>query len=507
MRRQSCDRCHGQKLRCTRLVADSAGACSRCIRQGARCVYSFSLPKGRRSRYCSVGEAGSSVSGSGSDSSSGSPNDSLAEWDRGPFIGPSNALTPTASNTSTSADGSGASPPISNTAGSNDENSPLWNSVASDWPGSGGMSLAATDGSEDHSGVFSSIHSQIYIGTGVSNAVEDDILSWDTPTGSNRGSDGRLFADNSSTRPCSLGRNIVPPVSDEKAISGDIIMRLSQLSSRLHSLLSSSCFLAETEGSIRPAGGLILDDSAFKPVAAWLDHVSTDTDRPWTDTQPPPPTDMFGLGGVMQDVFTASRQLLEVLHCQRVHSGSIQACLTASQSPSGAHGIAMTEQGATAGINSQFSGSIVRHLVMACHGLLLNVYVVVLIALQVDADLLLAAKEASAPLSDPTSGHSPPPPLADIRIVSVVHLCLYLVERQRIAVTSYLSPLNGSIFPQSTSQHARDIIERTSEGPPCPGPCHSPSPSASTYQGEEMTRQLEMEVHRRLLRLRLALRI
>lgn len=50
-RRQSCDRCHGQKLRCTRPDSRKSGACERCLRKGARCVYSSSLPKGRPSLY------------------------------------------------------------------------------------------------------------------------------------------------------------------------------------------------------------------------------------------------------------------------------------------------------------------------------------------------------------------------------------------------------------------------------------------------------------------------
>lgn len=34
-RRQSCDRCYGQKLRCTRQGKE--GACNRCLKQGAQC--------------------------------------------------------------------------------------------------------------------------------------------------------------------------------------------------------------------------------------------------------------------------------------------------------------------------------------------------------------------------------------------------------------------------------------------------------------------------------------
>jgi hypothetical protein len=50
-KRQSCDRCHEQKLRCPRPSIGNSGACERCIRSKAQCVYSSSLPKGRPSSY------------------------------------------------------------------------------------------------------------------------------------------------------------------------------------------------------------------------------------------------------------------------------------------------------------------------------------------------------------------------------------------------------------------------------------------------------------------------
>nr|BAZ95826.1 transcription factor, DNA binding domain cpaD [Curvularia pallescens] len=49
--RQSCDRCHKQKLRCKRPEKSDTDACERCLRKGAECTYSSSLPKGRPSAY------------------------------------------------------------------------------------------------------------------------------------------------------------------------------------------------------------------------------------------------------------------------------------------------------------------------------------------------------------------------------------------------------------------------------------------------------------------------
>jgi hypothetical protein len=49
--RQSCDRCHKQKLRCKRPDDGDKDSCERCLRKGAQCTYSSSLPKGRPSTY------------------------------------------------------------------------------------------------------------------------------------------------------------------------------------------------------------------------------------------------------------------------------------------------------------------------------------------------------------------------------------------------------------------------------------------------------------------------
>ena len=49
--RQSCDRCHKQKLRCIRNKNTNSGVCDRCLSKRAQCVYSLSLPKGRPSLH------------------------------------------------------------------------------------------------------------------------------------------------------------------------------------------------------------------------------------------------------------------------------------------------------------------------------------------------------------------------------------------------------------------------------------------------------------------------
>ena len=55
LKRRSCDRCHGQKLRCPRRGLNNSDSCFRCLRLGVPCVYSVSLPKGRPSAHRRAG--------------------------------------------------------------------------------------------------------------------------------------------------------------------------------------------------------------------------------------------------------------------------------------------------------------------------------------------------------------------------------------------------------------------------------------------------------------------
>jgi hypothetical protein len=223
----------------------------------------------------------------------------------------------------------------------------------------------------------------------------------------------------------------------------------------------------------------MLNDTAFKPVAAWLAHVSSD--MLFSDSQNhPAPVEAPRLGDVIHNAFAASHQLLEILRCLRVD---------------------LAAQGGGKGLN-QYSSIVVGHLVMACHGLLLSIYVIVLIALQLDADLLLRAT-SDTDSSGFGFGSSAASPLADIRMVSVVHLCSYLVERQSEAVKQCLTPLSNS--SPARSSHQQDPREPLSPG----GLLGSAAPglSFSMNCGQNMMSDLEMEVHQRLSRLRMILRI
>ena len=237
-----------------------------------------------------------------------------------------------------------------------------------------------------------------------------------------------------------------------------VIAQLSQLSTRLSSLRSSSYTLAKAaESSLTrlPNGRQIplIDAAAFESVAAWLAHGHSsanmhalssvhgpaESQGPYQNTVPETkPRDGHG---ILHDVFSASYRLLETLRHLQVqntvepfNSSTTNSASTPSAAPSGRSSVYL---GLTNGpwSSASLSGSqkhcnntmqIIRHLVMACEALLLEIYMAVLIALQHDA-YHGASMNTTA--------------LGDVRLVLVVQLCSYLVERQHQAVDLCLTPL------------------------------------------------------------------
>lgn len=159
-------------------------------------------------------------------------------------------------------------------------------------------------------------------------------------------------------------------------------------------------------------------------------------------------------GDTLHEAFSASHHLLEILRCLQVNvvNGTSPLTSTVSTSTStstgGAHldfWASITPQSAqstsTSNENtsyfeqgkgpssyarplSQYSNTVVRHLVIACHTLLLNIYVAVLVALQYDADLWSSCLPAGNADAD---AYVDAAALADIRLVLTVQLCSYLI--------------------------------------------------------------------------------
>lgn len=184
-----------------------------------------------------------------------------------------------------------------------------------------------------------------------------------------------------------------------------VIAQLSQLSVQLSSLRSSSYTLAQAADL--SSGRLpndrhfpLIDSTAFESVATWLAHeqssanmnahgsvhIPVDIPNPYPNSGP----QLKPQSGpnILRDVFAASHRLMEILrHLQ--------------------------------------ADDIIRHLVMACEALLLEIYAAILTALQLEAypgDSMNATA------------------LGNVRLVVVVQLCAYLIERQHQAVDQCLAP-------------------------------------------------------------------
>ncbi|KAI4206918.1 MAG: hypothetical protein LQ346_000860 [Caloplaca aetnensis] len=301
------------------------------------------------------------------------------------------------------------------------------------------------------------------------------------------------------------------------------IARLSQLSTRLYPLHRSSCTLAETagfSGQSRDRNQIhqspLLDDTAFKSVAAFV-HVSADMNLLFRTGRQKPALETTATGDTLHDAFSASRNLLEILRylqadvATEISSSSSSTSLStfvgganldaragitsqASQTTStsgGANSDFEQRQGSSAYArrSNNYSNTVIRHLVSACHTLLLNIYTAVLMVLQHDADRWSSSRPAGT--ADPEAD-ADPAALADMGLVMAVQLSSYLIERLQQAVELYLST---QASPQSSLQ--RHELPAS----------YQASPPGSTTANPELMSDLNIEVQQRLAKLRQTLRI
>ena len=214
-----------------------------------------------------------------------------------------------------------------------------------------------------------------------------------------------------------------------------VIVRLSRLSTRLSSLCYSSHTLAKAAESTScrlPNDRQIplIDAAAFDSVAAWLAcghdptnmnahpsvYAPAENEGPYSN--PAFETKATGGHGILHDVFSASHSLLDTLRdlqaktsVESFNSCTATSASTPSAAPSGQTSMSLRlAKGSWSGSQQQCSNTrqIIRHLVMACGALLLEIYMGVLIALQHDAYHGLCMKATA---------------LGDVRLVLVVQLC------------------------------------------------------------------------------------
>ena len=512
-KRQSCDRCHGQKLRCIRAGTKENDACNRCLRQGAQCIYSSSLPKGRPNMYRVR------------DTSTVPPNQPATT----PVSGEHRRQNAAAIHTAPA-----GAPARADANGNMKEDvtlaDPMDTSTStSTWPWLDALNWndMQIDGSENGSSQWTSdSHNMFDSPIDASTAFIDTfpgLLDW-ASVGNHENPGSTRKGPSSPPRPYDHGQGHGSDLFDSSSSSSNSSMiidkngpdagiaRLSQLSTRLYPLHRSICTLAdaaESSGQSKDHNQVrqspLIDDAAFKSVAAWLIHVSGDVNLLFRTDGRNPALETTSTGDALHDAFSASHHLLEILRCLKADVGNGTSSSTPTTSTGGAYldfWASITPQASTSDENtsyfeqskdsssyarpsSQYSNTVVCHLVIACHTLLLNIYVAVLIALQHDADRWSSCRLAG---NTDVDGDMDAAALTDIRLVLAVQLCSYLIKRQHQAVDVYLSP------QPSSQQH--DLSKS-----------HWPTPPSSTTASREMMSELKMEVQQRLTRLRQTLRI
>ncbi|KAF2678707.1 hypothetical protein K458DRAFT_435701 [Lentithecium fluviatile CBS 122367] len=395
--RQSCDRCHKQKLRCIRNKSNG-DVCDRCFAKRATCVYSSSLPKGRPSLRRLT------VEGTNNGNTAAAEDTSKTQEVTRPLPKSRPASTETTAPT--------ILPQLMDT--SIDMSMCTW-----PWMGTTSWEETQPDMSWD--------------GLNFSRADADDLLATFEGDGSAR---EELDAFSSTTSPSTpspphirnynfgqpgignyerqnggtgnnmesgMGGNTMSMFPDKGA--SVVIGQLSQLSVHLSSLRSASHTLAQAADSSFGRGPNeghfpLIDSAAFESVTAWLAHeqssanlnprqsihVPTDIPNPWPN--PGNLTKPRSGPNILRDVFASSHRLMEILrHLQ--------------------------------------ADDITRHLVMACEALLLEIYLAILTVLQHEA---YPGESMNATA------------LGNVRLVLVVQLCAYLIERQHQAVGQCLAP-------------------------------------------------------------------
>ncbi|KAK4224392.1 hypothetical protein QBC38DRAFT_18129 [Podospora fimiseda] len=433
--RQSCDRCHGQKLRCQRSGDSDTGACQRCIRQGSQCVYSTSLPKGRPSQQNNQSQQiGDSTNPTTStfpktksqrrprarSRTSSSTSKTSTSSETITTISPSETLlnpTPTVTvknddsmSVVTTMPGGGVSAdPMSTTA-----------TTSSTWPWQGGIFNWGDDEVQDFNEppcTWSSSMPDLFIDP--NGGQHEQLMDWTDAA----------IEDSSSHLEHTNNNHLLNPITPNPS-STDVttgIVQLTHLSTRLCQLQGFVLAAIERTG---PGGALICllgqkekdtgaisDKFAFKAIMAQLlDDMDFGGDLV-SEQQ------FASVCNTMQEVFNASRESLGIFQCLQTEAASARSAspdsLLRSTTPSG----------------GGVGGTVTRHLIMACHGMLLSIYATVLGALQRDADLILSGTTTTT-MFESSQGNTCQ--LTDIRLVMIVQLCSYLIGRQQQAVDDHL---------------------------------------------------------------------
>jgi hypothetical protein len=232
--------------------------------------------------------------------------------------------------------------------------------------------------------------------------------------------------------------------------------------------------------------GPFANDSAFQTLTGWLVYASSNTmDLPVREDNHPNNTHSAGQDGcdLLHDVFSASRDLLSALHSLNKESSKTSPYPIPRNSTlqSGAAGFITQQSVSTTpkeiSSSTHWSNSIVRHMVMACHMLLLNTYLAVTMALQHAVD---KQRQSQGSQNESTL------PLGDVRTAMMVQLCGYLTQRQAQAVQAYVAAPSSTESSNDPTSHKTNVLSSSDQ---------------------EATEQLEKDVEQRLACLRKSLNI
>lgn len=495
--RQSCDKCYRQKLRCTRTDNGNTGACDRCVRQRTQCAYSSSLPKGRPSIYRPNDDSASTAGAAdavGAETEPATPVSLVSSMPATPVPSRPQTAGPDGQD-----NGTVASEKTNQNSSTDDDlvleaMNPAGGMCPGTWPWLQSLNWEDAQINWDNHDM-----DNVNLDWNATGNVVSGVSAFGKPGSSSSatenvlGGHGHGFASGTPETNNILGGNASIPDAQEP---GTAIAQLSQLSLRLASLHRSSYALVSTAGSsFRQLDGRkpLLDDAAFESITSWLARGSANTsplipvDPEGHGTSPAPET--RGKDGILHDVFSASQHLLEILRLLQTSSGNTTPATsvvpslgpsTATSTPiAGAFddsnsyfGQAQGPSASAPGSGQRSSGSVVRHLVSACHTLLLNIYSAVLAALEHDAR---------------PGAHSDTAALGAIRLVSVLQLCSYLIERQHQAVELYMSPQSPLQWVALSRELDPFLFQA---GRPGSGPDDS-----------TLIRDLKMEVQQKLARL------
>ncbi|KAI1172031.1 hypothetical protein F4777DRAFT_23299 [Nemania sp. FL0916] len=460
-KRRSCDRCHGQKLRCIREGSDETAPCNRCLRQAAECVYSSSLPKGRPSMYKQAETTGVSAScvpntarrASRNSGQNGPPAiDNIISGQA--YAGSGDAALTVPTNIPV---------PAWAWLDSLDWNDFRINGTEFNWT----QETPDTDAGEDPKGdsglLFTDGH-QNMLG-GLASGGDGSLGLEDEPLAPNSFSNRRHGSESG-------------PTVDRNGHHGSIA-ELSQLSTILSPLHRSSLALAERQSATgqlhsQETGSTsqFINSPSFELVAEWIVRVSAGVDAsspPGIDRQDShersPTAETTEMGVMLHRAFSATRELLEILRRSSVNtvsaSSGIHPDFSANVAIQPSSVPTTTASGSASCFNArasgQFDNSVIRHLVIACHTMLLGTYARLLKMLQHDADRFsttLPRPPSALPHDNNPDAEVASTALTDIRLVMVVQLCSYLTERQCQAVDLYLSPQLSLIEPSSFHQEA-----------------------------------------------------